>query len=107
MGLFTPVQECCFMRFVRRCALVILSCAVTYTNNSSPSQTFDMVANGGETRITILAGGGMRTWVDFMTFSDEWDSQVTVSGNILTSVPVEAGRDTRIWVFTLLGPSSL
>ncbi len=50
----------------------------------------------------MLSGGGTRTWVDFGTFSDEWDAAVSLSGNTLTSDPVEEGRPTRVWTFTLV-----
>jgi hypothetical protein len=61
-----------------------------------------MISNGGEVRVTVLANGGTRTWVEFDTFSDEWDSATTVNGSTLTSDPVEAGRPTRVWTFTLV-----
>ena len=72
------------------------------TNNANPAETFDMIAAGGEVRFTMLAGGGTRTWVEFGTFSDEWDAAVSLSGNTLTSDPVEEGRPTRVWTFTLV-----
>lgn len=74
-----------------------------YTNNANSSQVFDIIAAGGETRTTVLDHGGARTWVTFGTFSDEWDAQLTVSGNTITSTPVEASRGTRTWTFTLSG----
>jgi hypothetical protein len=74
-----------------------------YTNNADASETFDLIANGGETRTTILTGGRGRTWVEFGTFSDEWDAQLSISGNTVTSVPAEASRETRVWTFTLVG----
>lgn len=75
----------------------------THTNNANSSETFDMVAGGGSVDFTMLAGGGTRTWVEFGTFSDEWDAAVSVSGSTLTSDPVESGRPTRVWLFTLVG----
>jgi hypothetical protein len=74
-----------------------------YTNNASPAEKFDLIGAGGETRITVLPGGGARTWVTFGTFSDEWDAQLTLSGGTLTSQPVEASRGVRNWTFTLDG----
>lgn len=74
----------------------------THTNSADPTETFDMIAAGGEVRVTVLASGGVRTWVDFGTFSDEWDSAVTLSGNSLTSDPVEVGRPTVVWTVTLV-----
>ena len=32
-----------------------------HTNNANSAETFDMIAAGGEDRLTILAGGGTRT----------------------------------------------
>jgi len=74
----------------------------TYTNNANSAETFEMIGAGGEVRLTMLAGGGTRTWVTFGTFSDEWDSAVTLSGSTVTSDPVEAGRPTRVWTITLV-----
>lgn len=73
--------------------------SLVYTNVGNPGQTFDLIANGGESRMTVLPGGGARTWVDFGTFSDEWDAQLTVNGNTLTSTPVEASRPVRHYTF--------
>jgi len=51
----------------------------------------------------VLTGGGARTWVEFGTFSDEWDAQLSMSGNTLTSSPVEASRGVSQATFTLVG----
>ncbi len=75
----------------------------TYTNNANESETFDLIANGGETRITVLSGGRARTWVTIGTFYDEWDAQLSVSGNVVTSTPVESTRPVRRFTFTLSG----
>lgn len=75
----------------------------TFTNNANSTESFDIVANGGETRTTVLSHGGARTWFDFGTVSDEWDAQLAVSGNTITSTPVETTRETRVWTFTLEG----
>ena len=77
--------------------------SLVYTNNGNPAQKLDLIAAGGENRVTVLNGGGARTWLDFGTFSDEWDAQLTVSGNTLRSQPVEASRGVRTWTFTLEG----
>jgi len=77
--------------------------SLVYTDNANPAQSLDLVALGGENRVTVLAGGGARTWVEFGTFSDEWDAQLSISGNVLTSNPVEASRGVRTWEFTLNG----
>jgi hypothetical protein len=73
-----------------------------HTNKANSSETFDVVAEGGEVRITMLPGGNTRTWVELGTFMDEWDSAVTLSGNTLTVDPVEAGRPTRVWETALV-----
>jgi hypothetical protein len=74
-----------------------------YTNNADADDSFDLVAAGGETRVTVLSHGGARTWVTLGTFSDEWDAQLSISGNTLTSNPVEASRPVRTWTFSLVG----
>jgi hypothetical protein len=75
----------------------------TFTNNADPGEALDLIANGGETRVTVLSGGGARTWVTFGEFSDEWDAQLTIAGGTVTSRPVEASRPVRTWTFTLVG----
>ncbi len=75
----------------------------TFTNTANSSESFDVVANGGETRTTVLVGGGHRTWFELGDFMDEWDAQLSISGNTLTSTPAEATRETRVWTFTLVG----
>jgi len=77
--------------------------SVKYTNQADPTQTFDLVAAGGEVRFTMLTGGGTRTWVELGTFSDEWDAQVSVSGATVTSVPVESTRPTVVSTYTMVG----
>jgi len=77
--------------------------SVMYTSNAAPSQQFDLIANGGETRVTVLPGGGARTWVDFGAFHDEWDAQLTLNGSTLTSTPVEASRAVRQYDVVLEG----
>ncbi len=74
----------------------------THTNNANAAETFDIVANGGQVRTTVLATGSARTWVEFGTFMDEWDSALSLNGNTLTSDPVEAGRPTRTWTISLV-----
>ena len=37
------------------------------------------------------------------TFDDEWDAQLSISGNVLTSTPAEATRPVRHFTFTLDG----
>ncbi|GEM_PF-5794117 len=74
-----------------------------FTNNANSSQVVDIIALGGETRMTVLAGGGARTWVDFGDFHDEWDAQLSVSGSFFTSDPVEEGRPTVQYQFQLDG----
>jgi hypothetical protein len=75
----------------------------SYVNNADAAETFEMIAAGGEVRFTLLSNGGARTWVEFGTFLDEWDSAISVDGATLVSDPVEAGRPTRTWAFTLVG----
>jgi hypothetical protein len=70
-----------------------------FPSHGDPNETFDLIANGGETRMTVLSHGGARTWVEFGTFADEWDAQLMVDGNMLTSTPVEASRPVRHFSF--------
>ncbi|MCO4822665.1 MAG: hypothetical protein KC469_11400 [Flavobacteriaceae bacterium] len=69
-----------------------------FTNNSNSTESFDMVANGGEIRYTMLVGGGTRTWIDFGNYQDEWDSQASLSGNILTMTPAEENRGVNVFL---------
>lgn len=75
----------------------------TFTNNANSSESYDIIANGGETRTTVLTGGGARIWIEFGTFSDEWDVQLSISGTTLTATPAEATRETVSWTFALVG----
>ena len=77
--------------------------AHTFTNQADTDQTIDLIANGGETRNTILDGGGVRFWLEFGTFSDEFDALLTISGESITITPVEASRRVRMGTFTLVG----
>jgi len=77
--------------------------SLTFTNNGNPGQKLDLIALGGENRMTVLDGGRARTWLEFGTFSDEWDAQLTISGNTLTSQPAEASRGVQTWTFSLEG----
>jgi len=76
-----------------------------FTSNINSSETFDLIAAGGEHRFTMLSGGATRTWVDLGDFHDEWDALVTLNsaGDMLTSTPVEASRGVRQFTFTLDG----
>jgi hypothetical protein len=75
----------------------------TFQNNANAAESHDVVADGGETRTTVLANGGARTWLDWGTYQDEWDAQLTINGSTLTSTPVESTRETRTWTMTLEG----
>lgn len=71
--------------------------------STTTSQAADLVALGGETRFTVLASGGVRTWVVLGDFSDEWDSTFSINGNQVTATPVESSRPTTVWTFQLNG----
>jgi len=77
--------------------------SLVFTNNANSAEKFDVIAAGGENRVTVLDGGRARTWIDFGTFSDEWDAQLSIAGNVLTSRPAEVSRSVRSWTFTLEG----
>jgi hypothetical protein len=76
--------------------------SLVYTNNADAGETFDLVAAGGEARFTMLDGGGTRTWIELGTFSDEWDSAASLQGDNIVMDPVEVGRETRVWAYTLV-----
>jgi hypothetical protein len=69
--------------------------SVVFTSQANSSQKFDIVAAGGELRATVLDGGRTRMWLDVGSFSDEWDSLLTLDGNTLTMTPAETSRPTR------------
>jgi hypothetical protein len=73
------------------------------TNNSNSSETFDLVANGGEVRFTMLEGGRVRTWIEFGTFSDEWDALATLDGNTMTTTPAESTRPVQKMTYVMDG----
>ena len=77
--------------------------SLVMTSQADPSQQFDIVAAGGEFRVTVLNHGGARAWLDLGDFSDEWDSQWTLNGDQLTSTPVESSRPTRRYTVLLEG----
>ena len=81
--------------------------SVVFTSNADAGQQVDIVALGGEVRSTVLSGGGTRTWIETTGTSDEWDSQMTVSGSTVTMVPAEAGRPTRMYTYSFAGPDNL
>ena len=75
----------------------------TWTSTSNSSISFDLVAAGGETRMTVLNGGGVRTWVVLGDLADEWDAQLSINGNALTSTPAESSRSTDTYTAALSG----
>jgi hypothetical protein len=77
--------------------------SLTYTNNANSAEKFDLIAAGGESRLTVLSDGRARTWLEIGSLSDEWDAQLSISGNTLTSTPAEASRGVRSWTFSLDG----
>lgn len=79
-----------------------IATSAVFTNNANASETFDIVAAGGEVRFTMLAGGNTRIWTDDGTTPDEFDAAVTLSGSTLTIDPVEVGRETATFAITLV-----
>lgn len=77
--------------------------ATAHVFTSPAGETFDLVANGGETRTTVLDNGGARTWVTIGDFNDEWDAQLSFSDGLLISTPVEAERGVGTWEVTIEG----
>jgi len=69
--------------------------SVLLTSQANSSQQFDIITAGGELRVTVLDGGRTRMWLDLGSFSDEWDSLLTLDGNALTMTPAETSRPTR------------
>ena len=70
-----------------------------HTSNTDPDLTVDLVDIGGEVRFTVLNGGGVRTWVEIDTFTDEWDAKATISGDQITSTPEEPARGVNVFTF--------
>ena len=64
-----------------------------FTNTSNSSQSVDLIGLGEELDITVLANGGVRTWLTIGDVSDEWDALISINGNTLTTTPVEASRE--------------
>ena len=78
--------------------------SMVHTNNADQGEQFDMIAHGGEVRFTVLSGGRVRTFIELGTYSDSWDSRITLDGdNILRSVPAEAARGQHEFIFELNG----
>jgi hypothetical protein len=76
--------------------------SAVFTDNSNSNNIIDFIQIGGEIRFTMLDHGGVRTWVDLDTFSDEWDSQaVLTNSSILTMTPTEATRSVITYEFIL------
>jgi hypothetical protein len=73
------------------------------SNQANAAQQFDIVAQGGQLRVTVLSGGRARTWLDLGTLSDEWAAQLTLSGDQLTAIPAETTRPTRHYAVQLSG----
>lgn len=80
-----------------------IASSLTYTDNANASKKLDVVAAGGEFRITVLAGGGTRHWLEFGALSDEWDALWTISGDKLTATPAESSRPLRRHTIKLSG----
>jgi hypothetical protein len=72
-----------------------------FTNNADPSEVADLIAIGGELRFTMLNDGGVRTWFELDTISDEWDSQAVITNNIMTLTPAEPDRGINTFEFEL------
>jgi hypothetical protein len=79
--------------------------SLVFTNNANSDETFEFVANGGESRFVVLPGGRTRNWLEIDTFYDEWDALVTLSGSTLTSIPEEEVRPIGVYEFKLDGNS--
>lgn len=77
--------------------------SVVFTNKANAAEQIDIVAAGGELRTTVLNHGGARTWLTFGLVNDEWDAQLTLNGDQLTSTPVESTRPTRHYTVALAG----
>lgn len=77
--------------------------SLVFTNTANPSETFDIIAAGGDLSTTILSGGRARTWLTLGDFSDEWDALLTLNGDQLTSTPAESTRPTRQYTVSMVG----
>lgn len=74
-----------------------------FTNNANPDESFDLVANGGETRMVVLNSGGARTFRNFNGTSDDFDAQLSIIDNILRATSVETPPRVWNWEFVLSG----
>jgi hypothetical protein len=84
-----------------------------FADNANSAVQVDLIALGGETRMTVLASGGARTWVTIgdcaagpqppCLYYDEFDASLSIAGNVLTITPVEASRDVMHYDLTLAG----
>jgi len=77
--------------------------SAVFTNNANSSQKVDIVALGGELNVTVLTQGRARTWLTVGEFYDEWDAQLSLNGNQLTSTPAESSRRTRHYTIAFQG----
>lgn len=76
--------------------------SMTFTRKSD-GQSFDVIAGGGEYRVTVLSDGRARTWLDFGDLHDEWDAQLSLDGDRLTSTPAESTRATEVATIAMEG----
>ncbi|MCG6957249.1 MAG: hypothetical protein LJF04_14765 [Gemmatimonadetes bacterium] len=79
--------------------------SMVFTNNADASQTFDLIAAGGDARFTMLTGGKVRNFLDLGDFHDQWDALVTMNSSdmTLTATPAESTRPVQHYAFTLSG----
>lgn len=74
-----------------------------FTNNADSAQTYDVLGTGGETRMTVLTGGGTRTFRTINGASDDHDSMLAIVGDILRSTTNESPPRIWNWSFNLTG----
>ena len=73
-----------------------------FTNKADANDEIDLISIGAELRFTMLENGGVRTWFNLDTISDEWDSQAVLkNGSTLTLTPVELERGISTFEFAL------
>lgn len=73
-----------------------------FTNKANANDEIDLISIGAELRFTMLDDGGVRTWFNLDTISDEWDSQAVLkNGSTLTLTPVEMERGVSTYELVL------
>lgn len=74
-----------------------------FTNNADTAETYGRIANGGETRMVVLAGGNTRTFVTQEGDESAYDGTLEVVGDVLRLTTNESPPRFWNWSFELNG----